>query len=355
MYKRNKVVSKVTTLALVMILLLANASLVFAENPKTQPFSIIPSRVGLVIDGEIQIWDKSYGEIISTDKGRTLLPIAIVSQRLGYVVGWESATQTVSIFQYKKNVEGDYVTNDKGDKIKDMDISFKLGDTQISHPNGVVVLDVPAFAKDGRTYLPFQFLADGLGLKVGWEPFKNIEGSRKHKFDFYVTVDTVDENGNKLKAEEKSFYGLFEPIDGYVSELGLGIYDLKNPRVQKIVKEVSKMDMGYDDGKGRYACGPSRLIIGVDDFINAEYAWLEVNTMSSNEVEFRINGWDEESCRFAFKELINLWFPEDADWIWNEIVGDETTKLDEWWMAPNGTQGIFTERINGLILKIKKR
>ena len=98
------------------------------------------------------------GELISFDQppiivdGRTLVPIRAVCEKLGALVGWEHATQTVTIT--------------KGALV----LSLKIGDREmrVSNENSIY-LDVPPQIYNGRTLLPIRAVVEKLGCNVLWD------------------------------------------------------------------------------------------------------------------------------------------------------------------------------------------
>lgn len=83
---------------------------------------------------------------------RTLLPVRFVAESLGGTVGWDDATQTVSV------------------EIQDKKIEMTLGSKEMKVNGEVIALDVPAQTKNDRTLLPLRALCEqGLGKEVFWD------------------------------------------------------------------------------------------------------------------------------------------------------------------------------------------
>lgn len=83
--------------------------------------------------------------------GRTLVPVRALTEALGAQVSWDQETWTATIRA--------------GGKELALTINSKT-----ALVNGVPhTLDVPAALIDGRTVLPLRFVAEALGLTVGWE------------------------------------------------------------------------------------------------------------------------------------------------------------------------------------------
>ncbi len=83
--------------------------------------------------------------------GRTLVPVRFIAEKFGAKVGWEDATQTVT------------VTSKAGT------ITLKLGSNEMNVNGNVTVLDVPAQEIGGRTLIPLRALVEALGKQVFWD------------------------------------------------------------------------------------------------------------------------------------------------------------------------------------------
>ncbi|MBR5539491.1 MAG: metallophosphoesterase [Clostridia bacterium] len=116
------------------------------QLPRTEIKMTIDSNVAYV-DGNAATLDAA--PIIRND--RTMLPVRFVAENLGATVGWDAATQTVT-------VKGELAT-----------IEIKIG-SPFGKVNGEnFVLDSPAFIENSRTYLPVRVVAEKLGADVAWD------------------------------------------------------------------------------------------------------------------------------------------------------------------------------------------
>ena len=84
---------------------------------------------------------------------RTMLPVRFVAENLGATVGWDAATQTVSITG------------------ADVTIEIVIGATTAKVNGSVIALDSPAYidVTNNRTYLPVRVVAENLGATVAWD------------------------------------------------------------------------------------------------------------------------------------------------------------------------------------------
>ena len=82
--------------------------------------------------------------------GRTMLPIRFIAEALGAAVDWNDTEKKVTI------------------KSDDKEIVIYIG-SDTAYVDGVAEkLDVEAFIKDSRTYMPLRFISENLGADVQW-------------------------------------------------------------------------------------------------------------------------------------------------------------------------------------------
>lgn len=110
------------------------------------------SAIGVELNGQAMTFTDAVPE---ADQGRTFLPFRAVFEALGAEVGYDNATKTVSATR------------------GDTTVSMVVGETQATvTENGVTTtlpMDVAAYAKNNRTYVPVRFAAQALGCTVGWD------------------------------------------------------------------------------------------------------------------------------------------------------------------------------------------
>lgn len=84
-------------------------------------------------------------------RGRTMVPLRALTEGLGMLVGWDRATQTVTVH--------------KGELVVELQIG-----AAVARVNGRPVdLDPPAQLVGGRTYMPLRLISEGLGFTVDWD------------------------------------------------------------------------------------------------------------------------------------------------------------------------------------------
>ncbi|OWA34100.1 hypothetical protein B9G55_17385 [Saccharibacillus sp. O16] len=88
---------------------------------------------------------------VLTVKGTTMVPIRIISEVMGYPVGWNPGSQEVTI-----GGESDAVV-------------LKLGSRAAVSADGSMTLEQAPFSKANTTYVPLRFVSTQLGLAVKWD------------------------------------------------------------------------------------------------------------------------------------------------------------------------------------------
>ncbi len=83
--------------------------------------------------------------------GRTLVPVRFIAEKFGAEVGWDDATQTVTV--------------KKGNKT----ITLQIGSDQMQVGEKTVTLDVPAQTVGGRTRIPLRAMVEAMDKAVFWD------------------------------------------------------------------------------------------------------------------------------------------------------------------------------------------
>lgn len=120
--------------------------------------------INLVINGNVVQSDVS--PVI--ENGRTLIPIRVISENLGYKVDWFDSTQIISIGYYGM------VKNAKDDKIFNI-LRLKVNDTEmtVDNPkagiNNKINLEVAPKIINGRTMVPVRAISENMGWSIEWD------------------------------------------------------------------------------------------------------------------------------------------------------------------------------------------
>ncbi|HEU4964207.1 MAG TPA: stalk domain-containing protein [Bacilli bacterium] len=95
--------------------------------------------------------EQQYDQPPINDHGRVLVPLRGIAEKIGGDVGWDGATQTVSIAQ------GGHV------------ITLQIGSPLAFVDGKQVQLDVPAKIINSRTMVPVRFISESFGAIVKWD------------------------------------------------------------------------------------------------------------------------------------------------------------------------------------------
>lgn len=116
----------------------------------TIPFTVVASPSAINIDGKVTVTNATTGQPI-IQAGRTLVPIRIISENMGYKVDWNSSAQRVTISNSTTT------------------IVLTIGKTNVT-VNGIQkTIDVPATVRNGRTYVPLRFISENMGASCEWD------------------------------------------------------------------------------------------------------------------------------------------------------------------------------------------
>lgn len=127
---------------LVMLIILASASLSYAENDV----------IGLSLDGQ-SILSDTTAMIVS---GRTLVPARAVFEAMGGVVAWDDARREVTVTRGSSEVK-------------------LIIDSKTAIIDGLPKdMDVPAAIISERTMIPVRFVSEALGYQVDWDDTNRI-------------------------------------------------------------------------------------------------------------------------------------------------------------------------------------
>ncbi|NLZ46879.1 MAG: copper amine oxidase N-terminal domain-containing protein [Clostridiales bacterium] len=108
--------------------------------------------VRLYVDGERQVFTEGMGKPF-IEGGRTFIPLRFIAESTGGEVDYEGKTQTIDVTK------------------EDRTVKMTIGKVDYTVNGQPMTMDTKPFIKKGenRTYTPFRFVAEGLGLKVKFE------------------------------------------------------------------------------------------------------------------------------------------------------------------------------------------
>ena len=143
-----------TLIALLAILLIPVA---------TYASSALDQQVSVFIDGKPVQFNSDLGyPVIKND--RTLVPVRIISEDMGYEVKWDNHTQKVTISDAKTKIE--FKIGDKTAIVNGKQVPI---DTRVDANGKVVQVDTKAQLIGSRTYVPIRFITENFGGTVDWK------------------------------------------------------------------------------------------------------------------------------------------------------------------------------------------
>lgn len=130
-------------------------------------------------------------------ENRTLVPLRLISEALGYDVAWNDADRSIRITQ--------------NDRALDLNVGSASATVSRAGATQTVTLDVPPRIIENRTLVPLRFISENFGEKVDWDdanrtvvigggysPMKN-PGEMTLRFrDRSITVKTKSVNGQTM-------------------------------------------------------------------------------------------------------------------------------------------------------------
>ena len=104
-------------------------------------------------------------------EGRTLVPVRFIAEALGLQVGWDGATQTVTL--------AGQIASADGSQLVPLTVLITVGQRTATVNGQPRQLEVAAEITGGRTFLPLRFVAEAFGLQVDWDPATRGIGLRR--------------------------------------------------------------------------------------------------------------------------------------------------------------------------------
>ena len=145
--------------------------------------TVFASTVGLYINGAECYSIDTPPQIIN---GTTMVPLRIVSEKLGGVVNWDNSTKTATI----KNANSV--------------IKVQLNSNVINVNGNTQSLNVTPILISGNTFVPLRVIAESFGAEVQWSPNLNIVTINDNGIPVYTDAPIVPDYGKIMNATEIS-------------------------------------------------------------------------------------------------------------------------------------------------------
>ncbi|MBU5428180.1 copper amine oxidase N-terminal domain-containing protein [Tissierella pigra] len=147
---------------LIKILTLITLLAIFVSPVDTYA-NTLDREVTIHIDGKPVQFNNDLGYPI-VENGRTLVPVRIISEDMGYEVKWDNPTQKVTISDANTKIEfkiGDSTALINGKRVPI--------DTREDANGNIVQVDTKARLINSRTYVPIRFITENFGGTVDWK------------------------------------------------------------------------------------------------------------------------------------------------------------------------------------------
>ena len=123
-----------------------------SQGQAESPPAAIP--VKIVLDGQPVVSDAPP---YIDENERTMVPVRFIGEGLGAEVGWDEETETAEL------------------KLAGSSVYVRIGSRELIRQNkdgtrDTIAMDTVAVINSGRAFVPLRFIAESLGLKIGWDP-----------------------------------------------------------------------------------------------------------------------------------------------------------------------------------------
>ena len=152
--------------------------------------------------GEETMIDKDNETVVPfTENDRTLVPVRFIAESFGAKVGFDDATQTVTV------------------EVSGKTIKLVLGKAEMDVDGKTVVLDTPANTYNDRTFIPLRAMAEAINKKVFWDD-RGLILISDLTFDAKGDKDLIEMAYNGFNGETIDFSPIKEDLSEYVSKIG---------------------------------------------------------------------------------------------------------------------------------------
>lgn len=218
---------------------------------------------------------------ISADNN-TMVPLRVLSQNLKYDVQWDGPSETVMIKKDGTTIE-------------------VVVDYHLAKVNGEYIqLNSCPAVKGGTTYVPLRFVAEVLGLQVGYANRTAYVSTSKES----ITLPT----GNALSLEEMPTYLLGNGYERFYAD------------------DISYYKMSYDQDGNKYQTSFSQVVP------ESQFMTISFNDNSAESISF-------------IKDMLNRVVPSGADEIYKIISTEDIIPLHN--MELDGKQVVFYAKYDG--------
>ena len=208
-------------------------------------FVLIQAAPSAAAGGDAGLTIELDGESIYSDvaafidaNGRTMAPVRSICEALDAEVGWDETTLLVTVS-------------------KDSDvIQMIIGDNLIVKNGKAVEMDTTAIIKDSRTFIPVRYIAEALGLLVGWDDASQT-----------VILTSADSSG---AAEIQDDAKVLSDMEKHVLELATGVMGMLKNEDWGAIGHMTHPESGLTFSPYGYIDSESAIRLGIGDVIALE-------------------------------------------------------------------------------------
>lgn len=175
----------------------------------------------LIINGETVNY--TPGPVI--ENGRTLVPIRIISEKLGAIVTWDEGNRSVLVEQGSNSVV-----------LKIDSLIFEVG----KGSNNLDTADVPAKIIADRTFVPLRLISNVLGVGIDWDNSSKtvtVDSSKKVDYSTYSDLNViVSSSNNTVKGKTNLSLTLNKEVPKSASEVRYYLLDATTRRGEIIAR-----------------------------------------------------------------------------------------------------------------------
>lgn len=177
------------------------------------------TNVKVSLGGEPLNIPSEYGYPFIDKQNRTMIPLRIISERLGHKVEWDQRTKTATI---------------------DNEVQINIGSTTVfvpgskENPTGSIEMDTKAIIKGTRTYVPLRFVIEALGYEVTYNGPKSSNG-HNHMVDIFKEgMNIVPDTGEGYKIKTPSGTITLNPE----TDIKSGSKNLKDEKAKELINAL---------------------------------------------------------------------------------------------------------------------
>jgi hypothetical protein len=204
----------------------------------------------LSIDGKVVNFTDELGHPYLTKTDRTMIPVRIISENMGYKVDWENATRKVFVSNEKNKIQLQIGKNTAIVNGKMVPI-----DVQNGKPVDTKAMLVPAKGSH-RTYVPLRFVSEAMGADVKYERKNGVNyieintGKKPEKPTKVTTVTTKQAELTKVgEGYNQHIVDLAKKYNYSTMNLGEGHYfDYKKNQKNGFIEPVIQLDAESNNG-----------------------------------------------------------------------------------------------------------